>query len=105
MKISSRVKNSAQMALVFSSPPTCGPTTSSCSTCAPASRLFSAASTRARTSIGTLLRIRRQADADVVRGAEVLHLRLVEAGRFELGAHRLDVGRVREGRLDIHAAR
>src|SRR5215467_198996 len=97
--IPSSVKNSAHMALTRSSLPTCGPTTSSCVTCTPGSLESRAHLAR------ILLRIGRQADGDVVRGAEALHLRLAETGSSELVAHRVDVGRMRETDLGADTTR
>src|SRR5262249_33333440 len=51
-----------------------------------------------------LLRIGRQADVEVARGAEALYLRLAETGSSELGTHRVDVGGMREADLGTDTA-
>ncbi len=76
----SSVKNSAHTALSLSSPPTCGPTTSSCTTCTPASTALEGPLEPGADLGRGLLRIGRQADGDVARGAEILHLRVEETG-------------------------
>ena len=50
------------------------------------------------------VRVRRQAHQDVARTAERLHLRGGDAGLGQRRAQRFDVRRLREIRLDHHAA-
>ena len=50
------------------------------------------------------IRIGRQAHQDVARAAEGLHLRACDAGLGQRGAQLLDIRRLREIRLDHHAA-
>ncbi len=78
MKISSSVKPSAQMALLRSSSPTCGPTTSSCWICTPASMRLERLLDARADDVACLAGDGLQANRHVTRGAEGLHLRLVE---------------------------